>query len=246
MATPIDYTNESGAHVDVSHPELLQRLEDLSESSASQADYDESSLPSPTSTVSWSPSRRHPANAWVGGSLSAREARDKLRAADEARWLKAAVNTIDGSPDLSTPSSRLNASMFDSEEVVKNGDAQQHIARFTRSPDPVGHPHDYAEYMMEGSPLSTPDGHSPALHRHDGAPSVLQYLPASEIISAPSSSLISNNDIFLDEIPPSSPRSKHSQSSAGASASTTVVSSVKASRTTFDGTSMWLPHSFRS
>lgn len=196
MATPVNYSHR--ANSGPSPRELQQLWEKLHDSVDGDAVSDEHHLRRSASARSWSSSRRYSASVWVGGSSIAQDARDKLRAADEARWRKVTANTIDGSPDWAEPALRLDVSELQMQDGTADERAGQHSARVDQFSNPVTYRHDDLQHILEGSGLSTTVKPAPAAQPDAGVSSQLQAAALSDMDLAPISSSEFNNVFFED------------------------------------------------
>ncbi|KAJ8115369.1 hypothetical protein OPT61_g2961 [Boeremia exigua] len=221
MATP--YRRSSGGEaVDTGPPRhMLQRLlDEISATSSAGTFHAEQPMSAPASIRSWSPSLPQPSSVWVGGSAVALDAREKLRAVDEARWQNGAVSVIDGNPDpsmLHSDNSRLGP-----QNAAIDKQASQHSAKGHQFPGPVRYPQESAQHIVAGSPLSTPARLSPAAPPHDITPSQVQASPDSNINPAPLSPLVFS-DVSFGRSSSLSTQTKGSVSPTEAPTSATTV-----------------------
>lgn len=199
MATPYKRSNSATSLNAYPSRTLLQKLlEEIKGASHDRAARNESTSQSPSSTRSWSSSPNHPTSVWVGGASIARDARDKLRIADEARRRRVAINTIDGAPDLPTPILCLDTTELQMQDATTAEYKKGPVSGAHQTPDPVRYPHDYMQYMMNGSPLSTTVGLSPAAQGRDNTPFHLQASAFGHDMPRPLSPLIFS-DVYFDD-----------------------------------------------
>ncbi|KAF3039672.1 hypothetical protein E8E11_006265 [Didymella keratinophila] len=207
MATPFSRSNSSGAlSTGPSRTLLQQLLEEISGASSTRSGRDDSPPPSPTlsspsppSSYSRSSSQNHSPSVWVGGSILAQDAREKLRAADEARWRKAAACAIDDAPDSHSSRLYLDTSMID----IQNTDLREEHGRgaptgLQRTPDPVRYPHDYREHVLKGSPLSIHTELTPGTQGHGDNLSHRHTNSFADVLPPPPSPLIFS-DVYFDD-----------------------------------------------
>ncbi|KAF2624541.1 hypothetical protein BU25DRAFT_493528 [Macroventuria anomochaeta] len=236
MATPYSRSNSSGAlNSGPSRTLLQQLLEEINGASSPRKVRNESPLQSPASTRSWSSSQNHSPSVWVGGS-SAQDACDKLRAADEARQRMVAANSIDGAPNMQTPTLRLDTSGLEMQDTTLDEHERRPVSGLHRTPDPVRYPHDYMQHMMKGSPLSMTVGLSPATQGHDDTPFHLQASPFGNAVPQPLSPLIFT-DVYFDSSSSLSPQTETTASPTEAPTSAATVYTAEEPRTpSIDGT----------
>ena len=167
-----------------------------------------------------SPPVHHTASAWVGGSSLAQDVREKLRAADTARWRRTSVNIVDGIFDPASPALRSESSGPEFQDATVDGRAEGTDAGSDHSPDPVKDPYDHIKHAMQGSPISTTDD----LASSDGSkkitPSYFQASSSSEPVPSPPMFL----DVSLDDLSSSTTDIETSPNEALSSATTTDTS----------------------
>lgn len=221
MATPYSRSSSNASlNAGPSRTLLQQLLEEINGAPTPRRAPNESTSHSPSSTHSWSSSHIHSPSVWVGGSSFAQDARDKLRAADQARRQRSASGDVDGASDLKTPVLRLDTSGSQmqnaaSDEAGENPDSGPH-----QTPDPVKYPHEYMQYMMKGSPISTTGGPTPSSKEHDSTPFHLQAPVLRNDSHQPLSPLIFN-DVDFDLS--SSPRTETTASPTEAPPSAATI-----------------------
>ena len=199
MAAPYKRSNSATSLNTCPSRTLLQKLlEEIKGASSDRVAQSESTSQSPSSTRSWPSSPNRPTSVWVGGASIAQDARDKLRMADEARRRRAAINTIDGAPDLPTPILRLDTAELQMQDATTADYKKGPASGVHQTPDPVRYPHDYMQYMMNGSPLSTTVGFSPGVQGHDNTPFHLQASAFGHDVPRPLSPLIFSDVDFDD------------------------------------------------
>ncbi|KAF3042732.1 hypothetical protein E8E12_009469 [Didymella heteroderae] len=224
MATPYSQSNSNGAlSTEPSRTLLQQLLEEVNGASSIRTARNASPLPSPTSTYSSSSSQNHSPSVWVGGSILAQNARDKLRAADEARPRRVVANAIDAAPDLNTPRLCLDTSRLDLHNTTMREEhgGGAHIV-FRRMLDPVGYPHQYMQHMLKGSPTSVNAGLSPGKQSHGNDLLHLQAPPPGNAIPPPLSPLIFS-DVYFDDSSSLSPQTETTISPTDAPTSAATV-----------------------
>lgn len=199
MATPYSPSNSSAAqNAGPSRTLLQQLLEEINGAHPTRTARPESTSQSPASTRSWSSSLYQSPPLWVGGSSLAKDAREKLRAADEAHRRVVAINIIDGAPDSQMPVLHLDTPGLGTQDTAFDEHNRAQLAGSHRTPDPVRCPYDYMQYTMKGSPLSTTAGLSPAAEVHDNTPFHLQIPPFGNHVARPLSPLIFSDADFDD------------------------------------------------
>lgn len=224
MATPYSRSNSNGAlSTGPSRTLLQQLLEEINGVSSTRTARNESPSQSPASTYSQSSSQNHSPSCWVGGSTLAQDARDKLRAADEAHRRKVAANTIDGAPDLQTPRLCLDTALPDES-------GRGAYAGFQRTPDPVRYPHEYMQHMLKGSPLSTDAGLSQGMQSRGNNLLHLQAPPLGNTIP-PSLSPLIFSDVYFDDSSSLSPQTETTVSPTEALTSAATVYTTEELRT---------------
>jgi hypothetical protein len=216
MATPLSRSNSNGAlSTGPSRTLLQQLLEEISGASSSRSRHDDSpppspplSSPSPPSSYSRSSSQNFSPSVWVGGSILAQDAREKLRAADEARWRRAAVNAVDGAPDLHTPRLCLDTSRLDIQDKnLRNEQGRGAHTGLQRTSDRVRYPHDYKEHVLNGSPVSIHTGLTQGMQGHGDNMSHLHANSFDNAIPSPMSPFIFS-DVYLDDSSSLSPQTE--------------------------------------
>lgn len=232
MATPYSRSNSNGAlSTGPSRTLLQQLLEEINGVSSTRTARNESPSQSPASTYSQSSSQNHSPSRWVGGSTLAQDARDKLRAADEAHRRKVAANAIDGAPDLQTPMLCLETSRLDIQDTaLPDETGRGAYAGFQRTPDPVRYPHEYMQHMLKGSPLSTDAGLSPGMQSRGTNLLHLQAPPLGNTIPPPLSPLIFS-DVYFDDSSSLSPQTETTVSPTEALTSAATVHTAEEIRT---------------
>ncbi|KAH6629079.1 hypothetical protein C7974DRAFT_453644 [Boeremia exigua] len=198
MSTPYRPDSSKALNTGPSCRVLQQLLEEINRGTSPREVSSKRASRSLTQTRSRSSSQLQSSSVWIGGSALALDAREKLRAADEARRQMTAANTIDGSPDCSTPTQRLDTSRSELHISTAAEHKERRGAELHQSLDPVGQPHNYAQHMMESSPLSTPAEVLPAMQRHNNTPSHPQAAPFGSFNHEPLSPLIFSG-VFLDD-----------------------------------------------
>ena len=167
-----------------------------------------------------SPPVHHTASAWVGGSSLTQDVREKLRAADTARWRRTSVNIVDGVFDPASPALRSESSGPDFQDATVDGRVEGTDAGSDHSPDPVKDPYDHIKHSMQGSPISTTDD----LVSSDGGqkitPSYVQASSSSDPVPSPPMFL----DVSLDDFPSSTTDIETSPNETLSSAITTDTS----------------------
>jgi hypothetical protein len=232
MTTPYSEPNSScGLSTAPSRTLLQQLLEEINGASSTRTALNGSSPPSPVSTYSRSSSQNHSPSVWVGGSTLARDARCKLRAADEARRRKVAANAIDGVPNLHTPGLCLVTSRVDIHDTTLHDEHGRgaHIGS-QRTPDPVRYPHDHMQHMLKGSSLSPDAGLSPRMHGPGDNLLRLQSPPLEDTIPPPLSPLIFS-DFHFDDSSSLSPQTESTISPIDAPTSAATVYTTEELRT---------------
>jgi hypothetical protein len=167
-----------------------------------------------------SPPVHHTASAWVGGSSLAQDVREKLRAADAARWRRTSVNILDGIFDPSSPALRSESSGSDVQDATVDGRDEGAYARTNHSPDPVKDPYDHIKHAMQGSPISTTDDFASSDGGHEITPSYFQASSSSEPLPSPPMFI----DVSLDDFSSSTTEIEISPNEALSSATTTDTS----------------------
>jgi hypothetical protein len=167
-----------------------------------------------------SPPAHHTPSAWVGGSSLAQDVREKLRAADAARWRRTSVNILDGIFDPSSPALRSESSGSDVQDATVDGRDEGAYARTNHSPDPVKDPYDHIKHAMQGSPISTTDDFASSDGGHEITPSYFQASSSSEPLPSPPMFI----DVSLDDFSSSTTEIEISPNEALSSATTTDTS----------------------
>lgn len=109
MATPLRGSNSDPLLNSGPPASFLQHLLDEINGVATRTILHSKSIPHGTRQPQCN-SIKQPSSVWVGGSSVAQDARDKLRAADEAHFCKAHVESVGGLPGGQTSTSCLHAS----------------------------------------------------------------------------------------------------------------------------------------
>lgn len=233
MATPYSTSNSSPAlDTGPSRTLLQQLLEEINGVSSIQV-RTESAPHSPASTRSLSSSQTHSPSFWVGGSSFAQDTRDKLRAADQARRRRTAPMTVDGAPDLHTPMLHINTLELQAQGAARNDHEKGSSPSLHQTPDPVQYPHEYMQYMMKGSPLSTTVELSPAAQGRDNTPFQPQAPSFGNDIARPLSPLMFSDVDFDDSS--SSPCTGQTASPTEAPISAATMYTSEQPRTPSDG-----------
>ena len=216
MATPLSRSNSATA-LNTGPPRTLlhQLLEEISRAGPSQTTRNDTVSQSPSSTRSWSSSQTHSPSVWVGGSSIARDARDKLRAADEARLRKVAANAIDGTRDSQTPALRIDTSTLQCQGARRSGLEKGATTMFPSS-DLVGYQHDYTQHISQDDPQSV----AAVVQGHDNTPFRLQESAFCNSVPRPLSPLIFSDVEFDYSFSSPQARSTTSQTEAPESATT--------------------------
>lgn len=232
MATPHSGSNSNSALSSGPSRTLLQQLlEEINGAASARTTCSESPLQSPASSYSRSSSQIHSPSVWVGGSILAKDARDKLRAADEARLRKLAANAIDGALDLHAPKLCLYTSRLDLQDTAMRDEHNRSAhTGFQRTPDPVSQPHEYIQYMLKGSPTSTTGGLSPGGQGHGDQSLYLRAPPLRDSIPPPLSPLVFS-DVYFDDSSSMSPQTETTVSPSDAPTSAATVHTAEELRT---------------
>ena len=239
MAESFSRSNNYGAlSTGTSRTLLQQLLEEISGDPSTRSRRDDRPLPSPPlsspsppSSYSRFSSQGHAPSVWVGGSILAQDAHEKLRAADEARWRKAVANSIDGAPDLHTPRLCLDTSMLDIQAMdVGDEPGRGASTGLQRSPDPVRHPYDHKEHSLRGSPFSVHAGLTQGMQGHDDNLSHLHANLFNNAVPTPLSPLIFS-DVYFDDSSSLSPPTESTISPTDAPDSAATVYTTEELRT---------------
>lgn len=224
MGTPHNWPTSSEALSSGPSQHILQQLlEEISNASSNRTVRKAVSLQSLTDIQT----RHSPSGAssvWVGGSSLAREARHKLRAADEARWRKNLDNTVDGSSEPLPSTLRLDTSEVGSQDTKVEHCMTEDGTHHQQSPDPVGDPHDHLHYVLQNSPLSETAALSPVARSHDNIPSHSQTSQFGIAATQPLSPLIFS-DVSYDDV--SSPLPTQTRSPTEEMSSATTVGTTE-------------------
>lgn len=231
MAKPFSRSSNYGAlSTGPSRTLLQQLLEEISGASSTRSRLDDSpppspplSLPSPLSSYSRPSSQGPTPCVWVEGSILAQDAREKLRIADEARWRKAAANSIDGAPELHTPRLCLDTSILDIQAMdVGDESGRGASTGLHRSPDPIRYPHDHKEHVLKGVPLSVHARLTPGMQGHGDN---LSHLHANLLDDAvpPRLSPLIFSDVYFDDSSSLSPQTESTISPTDAPDSAATV-----------------------
>jgi hypothetical protein len=184
-----------------------------------------------------SSSQTHSPSVWVNDTPLAQDARDKLRAADEAHQRTVAVNTIDCAPGMRTPTLRLDTSGFRTQGLTGDDYGKGPVSGIEQTPDPVKYPHDYMHYMMKGSPLSTSFRLSPATEGHDNTRFPPQAHLTGNDMSRPLSPLMFSDVDYNDSS--CSPQTETTASPIGAPTSAATIYTAEEPLTPSDNGSVY-------
>ncbi|KZM21377.1 hypothetical protein ST47_g7486 [Ascochyta rabiei] len=183
MATPYGPAENSAIlNTGPSRTLLQQLLEEISGASPTPTVRNGSTSQAPGSTQSWTASQNHSPSAWASGSCIAQDARDKLRAADEAHQRRSVHETADNAPNLQTTMLHLDALALQTQNATSDEYGNRPVFTASLTPDPVRHPHDYTQCMTKGNSSSTILGLSPASQGHPNTP----FQPYEPLFSSPS------------------------------------------------------------
>ncbi|KAF9697552.1 hypothetical protein EKO04_004391 [Ascochyta lentis] len=160
MATPYRQSDSAALNAGPSRTLLQQLLEEINAGSPIQTAHKGSTSQTPASLRSRPSSQGHSPSAWVGGSSIAKNARDQLREADQAHQQRLVHNTVDS---VHRTMLHLDTLGLRTQDATSDEDGNGLVSL---TPDPIRYPHDYKQFMMEGSPVSTIVGLSPAAQEH--------------------------------------------------------------------------------
>lgn len=221
MATQGFQSNSSGAlNPSPSRQILRQLLEEINSVSSARTVRKSISLQSLAGARAPYPVDDISSSVWIGGSSLAQDAREKLRAADEAHWRRRSINLVEDNLKPLPPTLHLDTSGLEWQDTEVGTRKTEDGTHHKLSPDPIRDPHDHLQHVLRDSPLSTTAERYLAGQSDDSRPTQLQAPPLSSTVTRPLSPLMFS-DVSYENITSSLPTEMNSPTETPTSATTT-------------------------